>query len=73
MDMLLSLLKSEIGPYLSFRSSRVTAPCLSKLGEFPVKSITVDSSPILHGPSSIMISVKPSRDSITCSAVVGLT
>ena len=73
MIIFLSLVKSEIGPNLSFKSSSVTAPCLSKPGEFPLKSITVDSSPMLHLPSSITISVKPLRDSSTCSAVVGLT
>ena len=60
-------------PGTSSRSASIEAmPCRYKVGGFTLASITVDSNPSVVAPPSRMASIRPSRSSSTCCAVVGL-
>ena len=57
---------------MSFTISYVINPGLKIIGGLTVTSMIVDSSPIPTIPPSIIISIRPSMSSITCSPKVGL-
>ncbi len=61
------------GPMAASRDSRLTPPGRSKNGVGPLKSSTVDSTPTLHAPESIIAAIRPPRPASTCAALVGLT